>query len=270
MQLLTQKASHWYQFANGSFIGCHEVPCASRPGENRRTTLADARKMRLMPSVTNVLDILAKPALIDWKVTQGILAAVTLPRVPGESEDDFCARVVLDMDAQSQVARDFGTQMHEAIDAFLLGSPEGIATDMQPWLQGAVDWALANVECVHGAEITVGDALVGYAGRLDLDCDLKGIGAAIVDFKTQKVKLDKKGAPKPNFYDEFPLQLSAYANCRRLPDGECKSMVSVILDSNQPGPVHTNVYGNANYHFRLFKHCLDLWKFTKGYDPLMP
>src|SRR2546422_6906760 len=36
------------------------------------------------------------------------------------------------------------------------------------------------------------------------------IGWAVVDFKTQKIKRSAKGAPKPVFYETWPLQLAAY------------------------------------------------------------
>jgi hypothetical protein len=50
----------------------------------RPTTLRDARKLGLLPSVTNVLGVINKPELVEWKMTQAVLAALTLPRRDGE------------------------------------------------------------------------------------------------------------------------------------------------------------------------------------------
>lgn len=58
-----ESASHWY-FPDGTPL--HEVPRADGKGQ-RPTSLRDARKLGLFPSVTNVLSILAKPGLDAWK-----------------------------------------------------------------------------------------------------------------------------------------------------------------------------------------------------------
>ena len=65
----------------------HTVPSAK--GEARATTLRDARKLGLLPSVTNVLGVINKPELVEWKMTQAVLAALTLPRRDGGGEDGF-------------------------------------------------------------------------------------------------------------------------------------------------------------------------------------
>ena len=75
----------------------HSVPSAkgtSQSATMRPTTLRDARKLGLLPSVTNVLGVINKPELVEWKMTQAVLAALTLPRLEGEGEDAFAKRVV--------------------------------------------------------------------------------------------------------------------------------------------------------------------------------
>ena len=92
-----QAPSHWYLRDGRPF---HEIArkdgCGSRP-----VTLADARKVLALPSVTNVLGILAKPALEAWKIEQGILSSLTLPRHPGEDLAAFAKRIVTDMGQQA-------------------------------------------------------------------------------------------------------------------------------------------------------------------------
>lgn len=58
--------------------------------------MADARKVLALSSVTNVLGVLVKPGLDAWKIEQGIVSALTLPRHPGEELGDFAHRVVAD------------------------------------------------------------------------------------------------------------------------------------------------------------------------------
>jgi hypothetical protein len=67
---------HWYQ-PDGTPL--HQVPKADGKGM-RDTTLADAKKLGLLPSVTGITDIVAKPALMNWKAAQVAAAAFENPR----------------------------------------------------------------------------------------------------------------------------------------------------------------------------------------------
>jgi hypothetical protein len=66
---------HWYQ-PDGTPL--HQVPKADGKGM-RDTTLADAKKLGLLPSVTGITDIVAKPALMNWKAAQVAAAAFENP-----------------------------------------------------------------------------------------------------------------------------------------------------------------------------------------------
>ena len=74
-----------------------------------------------MPSVTTVLSVLAKPALTTWMVEQGILAALTLPRMDDEAEADFIARIREDGKAQAKAAAEEGTRIHDALECAFKG-----------------------------------------------------------------------------------------------------------------------------------------------------
>lgn len=110
--------SHWYTHTGEPM---HEIAKKDGTG-NRAVTVADARKIGLLPSVTNVLGVLAKPGLDAWKVEQGIMAALTLPRAQDEPLDAFAHRVVADMGDQVEKAADFGTAIHNACEVFQAAS----------------------------------------------------------------------------------------------------------------------------------------------------
>ena len=82
--------------------------------------MGDARKVLALPSVTNVLGVLAKPGLDAWKIEQGIMAALTLPRRADEPLDVFAHRVVQDMGEQVEKAADFGSAIHAACEVYAL------------------------------------------------------------------------------------------------------------------------------------------------------
>src|SRR5947207_10499861 len=117
MILITRRnPSYWY-FRDGRPY--HEVEKKDGSGL-RPATLADARKVLALPSVTNVLGVLAKPGLDAWKIEQGIMAALTLPRNANEPLDAFAHRVVSDMTVQVEKATDFGSAIHEACEVYAL------------------------------------------------------------------------------------------------------------------------------------------------------
>src|SRR3954462_4447364 len=111
-----QPASHWYLRDGRPF---HEIAKKDASG-NRPVTLADARKVLAFPSVTNVLGFLAKPGLDAWKIEQGIMAALTLPRRPDEPLDSFAHRVVADMGEQVEKAADLGSAIHNACEVYAI------------------------------------------------------------------------------------------------------------------------------------------------------
>ena len=101
------ETGHWY--ARDGSPAYYET-------NGRGTTLRDARKLNLLPSVTTVLGVLAKPALTSWLVRQGILAALTGTRQPDEADDAYIARVTADSKAQAKAAADEGSRIHDACE----------------------------------------------------------------------------------------------------------------------------------------------------------
>lgn len=71
------ESTHWYD-QNGE--PRYTVPYADPKKGFRNTTLRDAKKMGLVPSVTTILGVANKPALNRWKENQILLAAMTLHR----------------------------------------------------------------------------------------------------------------------------------------------------------------------------------------------
>lgn len=179
----------------------HFVPKKDGTG-NRPTTIADARKLGLLPGVTQVLQVLDKPALREWLIRQAVYAVVTSPDVDGEVLDAKITRVLeqeRQQDEESQIARDRGTEIHAALEDLFCGKP--ISPEIDPWVRPAFDAVCKYGELVATERVLVGD---GYAGKTDLiqlakDCWW------LWDYKSAK-SLPTKGA-----YPENRLQLSAYA-----------------------------------------------------------
>jgi len=257
-----QAPSHWYLRDGRPF---HEVAKKNGSG-NRAVTLADARKVLAFPSVTNVLGVLAKPGLDAWKIEQGIMAALTLPRLAEEPLDVFAHRVVADMGEQVEKAADFGSAIHAACEVYALEKQLPEDPKLREHLKGWVEWFDGNVERVASIEQVFVHHEHGYAGRVDMVALLRELGWCVVDFKTQKVKRGAKGDAKPAYYETWPLQLAAYRQAILASGAKnVTGLVSVVIDSAQPGPVHVKRWDGVDY-FGSFLAALELWKYVKGYD----
>lgn len=247
--------AHWYE-ADGT--PRHTV--IGSKGVERATTLRDARQLNLFPSVTSILGVLAKPGLEAWKQEQAILAAITLPRVAGEGDDAFAARVVRDMDAQVERACDFGTRIHLGIECANAGRPKLAAPETDPWIEHYETWRIANIVRVVSTEQSV--VSNGYAGRYDMLAEHQEHGLCLVDFKTQNVK---KG--KPTFYETWGWQLAAY---RRALGMKCQCL-SLVIDSNTPSAPVEKLWSEEELidGLEIFAAAVRIWQRQRGYVPTL-
>ena len=192
MKLFSPDSAHWYQ-RDGSPL--HTV--LSLKGEPRPTTLRDARKLGLLPSVTNILSVIAKPELTAWLQEQAVIAALTLPRIPGETEDAFARRVVEDSQTTRDGAADFGTAFHhgaERVAKTLAVDREHPAAD---WLDHYRVWYQGNATLLHWTERVLVHPEGCYAGTADLLINHAVHGPTLVDIKTQKISSPHPG-PLPD------------------------------------------------------------------------
>ena len=264
-----ESASHWY-LPDGTPY--HDVPRADGNG-TRSVTLRDARKVNALPSVTNILSVLSKPGLDAWKQEQAIMAALTLPKRDDESLDAFARRVVTDMSEQVRSAADLGSAVHAAIEVYLQTGESPENPDILRLFEPVKLWIDEHIERIGLVETVAVHSEFGYAGRIDLVAKLKSTGTwAVIDFKTQKMKPDKKGVFQAAFYENWPLQLMAYFRALNHA-GECsrrlEDIASVVINSVEPTPVQVKVWPREEHEplWQAFHCARELWCFTKGYRP---
>ena len=173
-------------------------------------TLTDAKKNLYYPSVTTVLDQLAKNyGLVQWMYRQIIIATASTAQLDDESDTAFHERIMADAFHESEEAAARGTLIHASIAKHLEGKE---APDLPHDLREWIDANLANASAGQAAAETVVVSLpLGYAGTIDywgmVTCTKDGSPAvAVLDFKTQRVK-----AKTPEWYPEWMYQLGGYA-----------------------------------------------------------
>lgn len=259
---------HWYTRTGESAYSTN----------GRDTTLRDARKLGLVPSVTTVLSVMHKGALVDWLVKQGIMAALTGTRTENETDDAYIARILRESKQQAIDAADEGTRIHDACehyvktgvcpDAYRLHAEAAVA-ELHRLFPGVNDWV---------AEQSFGHPL-GYGGKVDLHSPSTGI---VCDYKTKDGDFSDG---KRLAYDQH-YQLAAYQvglglcsmsrthdnfTIPRLASGMQMFTLcaNIFVSRTHPGKVASHVWSadEIAQGWRVFECALNLWRELKGYDP---
>jgi hypothetical protein len=250
-RILASEGSHWYD-RSGNPV--YEVPKAKGDGM-RPATLADARKLNLVPGYTTIENVAAKPGLQAWKLTQLLEAALTLPRLDGETLDEYAERIVEDSKAQSKEAADQGTQLHAAIEQAIRGE------DYDDLFIPHVRNVTAVLKTLYGLDLIPAEAektfcsSYGFGGKIDWRQ-----GNIIADFKSKQTIDDKK----PLSFDNHGRQLAAYAvGAFGKYDGVRALNIFVGVDDEKVRIVEWTGEG-LEKGWRQFLCLLDFWYLTTG------
>lgn len=261
MAILTQSkapAGHWYR-VDGSPM--HRLVTSDGSGE-RPTTLSDARRLGLFPSVTGILSVLAKPGLERWKLQQVALAALRHPKQMAESEDYWCGRVQSAAFEQVELAANLGTQIHWALELAMDGRayPEA----MRPYVEPVLAWKQKTGIQIMDREVRLVNRENGFAGTADVIFRYGRNGIGILDYKTRKTKPGEA----VQAYDNQAMQLAAYGatywgefNIRRL------LAANVFISTTEPGRVAVIKHPDPVKDWKAFRLVAALWRYQTGYDP---
>lgn len=248
------ESQHWYTPSGEPAYDIRGANGAMRP-----VTLRDARKLGLYPGVSAILSMEAKPQLTNWLIEQALLAALTLPRIDGESHDALLQRARTDSQEQARKARERGTALHTAIQGSFEGAPT--AAEDIPYVESVRAW-LAQRYGLSGwqSERSFAHPL-GFGGKADLIHD--GI-PVVIDLKCKDFGEEKEA--KDLAWPEHAMQLAAYREGFSLPKADC---VNVFVSTRVPGLVRVREWDENeiadNWH--AFRCLLTLWQIRKTYHP---
>lgn len=245
---MASESTHWYDQTGNP---CYTIIGAN--GKERNTTLRDARKFGYVPSVTTVMGVMAKPGLERWKIDQALMAALTLPRIEGESLDDFKKRAAEDAKQHAIQAADLGTSVHASLESYFTGGP--YLAEHKPFVEAAsrvIDETFPNTNWHPEKSFC---SPLGYGGKVDLHSS-----NVVIDFKTKEFGPDDK----IKAYDEQIMQLDAYRHGLGYPKA---LMANLFISVSHPGEVRLIVHPEGR-HYEMFCHLLNFWKLSKGYDPM--
>ena len=243
------ESTHWYDKAGLPVYQVEAVKGGVRP-----TTLRDARKLGLGPSVTGVIKCAAAPGLERWKQQQVLLSALTLKRGIAETDDEFTKRIMQDSQEQAKKAAERGTAIHAAIQGWYedvippqeyLPHCEGTAKAVIGWL--GERW-VSERSFFHP---------LGFGGKVDLSCDL-----AVLDFKTKEFGPDDD----LKTWDEHHMQLAAYREGLGDPEARC---AICYVSVNNPGLARVIEIPEDDLQrgWECFKALFQYWKAKNRYSP---
>lgn len=244
------ESNHWY-----TRDGVPQYTVEAKKGGQRNTTLRDARTMNLVPSVTTVLNVAAKPALLAWLQQQVLLAALTLPRRPDEPEKEYIERIIRDSKEQGRSAADAGTDIHASIQ----GHYEGKATSKHNESVQACDLAITkHFGQQHWTSERSFAHELGFGGKCDL---FVGYGDGIVvDVKTKEFT----DPAKVDGYDEHFMQLSAYRVGLGIPKARCAN-VFVSRNVLNLAVVREWSAEDLDRGWEMFCHLLAFWQIKNSH-----
>lgn len=225
---------------------------------NRASTLRDARSNEWVPSVTEILSILAKPALVQWQIRQGILAALTMPKDETEPEDAYLRRIMQDGRQEAQQAAAEGTAIHAAIEASFAGrryekrlAPHvsGVHQMLSDNFHGVTDWV---IEKPFASRLGFGGCIDIHSPSIRAVGDHKGTSIGPYD--------DKRLAYEQHY------QLGGYSLGLDFPD-DCIGF-NLFVSRTHPGHVRFHQWTPEKMleGRRVFACALELWKQVKNYD----
>lgn len=240
------ESGHWYERD-----GTPKYTVVAKNGQNRSTTLRDARSLSLVPSVTTIINVAAKPGLDTWKQQQVLLSALTLPKRQDELEADWLERVMQDSKATGKAAAERGTAIHAMIEAYFEGNIIPDAMPMCNAVQAALDYNFGKQQWF--SEKSFAHEL-GFGGKCDLYSD-----NIVVDIKTKEGDLQNV-----DVYAEHGMQLAAYREGFGMPTARC---ANVFVSSTHPGVVKLIEHDSdeLDKNWKMFVKLLEFWQLKNNH-----
>ena len=254
------ESGHWYDRE-----GSPAYSIVGKNGNLRPTTLRDARTNNLVPSVTTIIGVAAKPGLDTWKQQQVLLSALTLPREPNELEQAWLERVMMDSKQTGRMAAERGTAIHATIQAFFEGALIPEAMQICRPVEEAIKDHFG--EQLWLPELSFAHSL-GFGGKSDLTAKARHDFAGIsIDIKTKETE----DISKVDIYPEHGMQLAAYRQGFNMPLARCANVFvgyKMVNGNTQFTGVKVieHELNELDRYWLMFTKLLEFWQLKNNYS----
>ena len=236
-------------------------------GKLRKPNIKDASERGLLPSVTSVMKVMDRPGLNRWKNQQLIMCSLTLPRVPGETDEQWVDRIIDDADALAGKAAETGKDFHSAAeDYWKHGTFHNPDPAIQKFLAGLVAWRQSMEERYPGlewiAECPYHNVEFGVCGTPDIVAHNEHV-LIVGDYKTMDLT-KHKGTPKP--YDEHAMQMACGLSSVKCQAPEHLG-VELYVD-RVTGEIRLHEWKASELYrgLKMFMHVVALWKVVNNWE----
>lgn len=257
---------HFYTKQDDKVQARHFVPMAKDPSRNRPSRVSDAKKAlkngeQWFPSVTTVLNVLDKPALVNWKVDQHLQQAFSVP--PLQDQGMWIDKVKSITRNAMDVAPSAGTDMHKILeDHVFFGSDQGnkellnmdgLEFHIVHEIEMKLDRLGITPQDTYKEEYFLDDG-VGYAGCADLV--VRDDECWVIDYKT-KLTADKF-KPGKMAYPDHTRQLAAYGMAL-FPNKFRAANIFICLETGDID-FHEHSWESLENGWLDFVDCLNIFK----------
>ena len=259
---------HFYTKTDKGIEPRHFVAMAKDPSRTRASRVTDAKKARKekgevwTPSVTTVLNILDKPALVNWKVDKHLEQAYEneVNKKHGEYCDEYIKRIKAITREEMDKAPKAGTDIHKVLEDYVF-TGNYPNDDIEYQIVHSIEECLAHDYSISpdsdvNKKKYILDDVYGYAGCADLIVNGK-FDNWVIDYKSKQTA-DKFKVGKMA-YPEHSRQLAAYGvHCF----GENNFRAANIFICLETGDIdfHEHSMESIENGWLDFKDCLSIYK----------
>jgi len=249
------------------------MPSPTRIDGRKGGRFYDVPEVGECPSVTNILSVISKPALVPWaaRVERELVveAAAALymdaPTSPRMTKAGYVTSLIQRLgherahEKQLRKAGDIGSECHRLVE-WNLRLKSGQKVGDQPIVSPAAATAFSSFSQWWGEsglqvlaiEQTVWHPLLRYAGTLDI-LAYQGQDLVLVDLKTSRA-----------IYDEYALQVAAYIKAMdAMGHGPVQRGYIVRLPKADGDGFEVLGLSDVDRSFEAFEHAFALWKWQQ-------
>jgi len=248
-----RQSAHWHQ-RDGTPV--ETVP--AKDGTPRPATIADARELNLLPSVSEIMTALNRPGLTEFRMQEAVLAALAWPRTQGDDPAALVQPILNSLREPPLKPADLAAALRTALTdpGEYTEQIEGIMTAFRVWAGklGAVYWQSKPV---------FSNAL-GYAAVPDLVALTSDRNLTVFNVRAQPFYGQKN--PQPRFTDDAAV--SAAGSLALVARSGLRAC-TLVIDTAPPHRVFERHWTQRElrHGLRIFNAVFTVWRIIKGYDP---
>lgn len=262
-------SEHWYT-AKGEPAHVQPTKTKGAKNPNRPTTVADAKRLKLFPSVTGILKLVHNEPLQRWKYRKVAETCFNQPPIGDEDLNGYVDSIITKAFDEADDAANLGSKIHGCIEAML--KDKSVSYDKE--IIAYADSAISKMEDlgirVVQSEVTTVDEDYGYAGTLDIAFKANDCLTGILDFKSKRTKPDEPVVPSFGHAAQIAAYYASYWKGQWEDEFFAKAVgYNVYISTTEPGRVDVVKYDSATLdkEFEMFTHACGIWRYKNGYDP---